>query len=229
MKKLIAIALLLLVCTACTAQPGGEAGTTTTAAETTTAPDTTAETTAKKEGAEGRSFQIAYPVLKNESCSVNALLQKAATEYPALYFDIPRSADYPELQSVEIDYEVKLADERFISVVFCGLAMREMRPHDLFYAVTIDKKTEKPLEIEEAVNQNADFWRIVLTAAEAELDPLIYQAISRTVAEHGKIGVEFYFTETALGLSFPLVYALGYHAELELPFEKLAGLMKLEG
>jgi len=47
MKKVLALALLLLFCTSCTAQPGGEAVTTTTAEEMTTAPDATVETTAE--------------------------------------------------------------------------------------------------------------------------------------------------------------------------------------
>jgi len=45
MKRVFVIALLLLLCTSCAGQPGGEAGTTTTAAVTTTVP-TTAESTA---------------------------------------------------------------------------------------------------------------------------------------------------------------------------------------
>jgi len=48
MKKLIAMTLLLLFFTACTAQPGGEAGTTTTAEEMTTAPDATAKATTEE-------------------------------------------------------------------------------------------------------------------------------------------------------------------------------------
>ena len=52
MKKLIAMTLLLLFCTACTAQPGGEAGTTTTAAETTTAPTAAERTSVPTEAAD---------------------------------------------------------------------------------------------------------------------------------------------------------------------------------
>ena len=48
MKKFIAITLMFLLCTACTAQPGGEVGTTTTAEEMTTAPDATAKATTEE-------------------------------------------------------------------------------------------------------------------------------------------------------------------------------------
>jgi len=79
MKKLLAITLLLLFCSACTARPGGEAGTTTTAEETTTAPDTTAETTTEATTAEPTTVATTAAVRDKNYAAAMALLKNCET------------------------------------------------------------------------------------------------------------------------------------------------------
>lgn len=175
-----------------------------------------------------RTFKIDYPKVKSATPEVNEIIKKAATEYLSNYYSIPFSIGYPELSAVDIDYETKLDSQSFISVVFSGLSMVDTRPNNLFYAVNICKASAKKLDIDDVVKRDDEFWGILLATAKNDLYYGIYGSILDTYHKDGEIYLEFYLTKNSLGLSFPLIYALGDHAEIEIPYSKLEGLLKID-
>lgn len=186
-------------------------------------------------------IKISYPKVsglkdKEKEKEINELIEQGAISGSNYYKDIEGKVD------LEIDYLVKLQDEKTLSLVFTGLGIASgtAHPTDHFYTVNIDLENVKLFKLGDFIKvndnlvdrlKNGDFKLLNNNQQEIiniiERDSLIKGLTNADSLD--KIGTKdqvdyfSYLTEDSLGISVGVPHVAGDHAEFEIKFNQLMG------
>ncbi len=177
-------------------------------------------------------YQYVYDMvyeLTQDSCSLqdsdsdyipnDSVLQKG--EYSSYY--------------VDIDYRVALYTDNIISIIFEGLSnyRNAAHPNHLLFTLNIDTKTGEPVLFAQKYKVDSELYTIFIETAKEQLthinlseDTLISLFDEDTFIDGLMLeeDVCVYYTSVGIGISYPVVYALGNHIEIEIPYNKLRSI-----
>jgi len=185
------------------------------------------------------SYNINYPQIFglddiNKQKKINEIIEVEALKVLNYYKNSFGSVD------INIDYNVLLASN-VLSIQYTGLGMvsNAVHPNKLFYTSNIDIKQGRKIRLGEIINTdavaekfiNGDFKALWLEQAkEIEIDEIKLEKLQEDFGEADSldnIGTEkqsdvyIYFTENSLGISIPVPYAIGGHAEFEIDYSDI--------
>jgi hypothetical protein len=148
--------------------------------------------------------------------------------------------------SIDIDYQVTFIDSQKISITFSGLSTVRSGayPNNEFFTLTIDVDKASVLRLEDSYTVNDEFIKVYLAAlkqqgSSGEVPKEAVQAIEersslKKAFEHADFagrdniegGISSYFTENGLGISMPVIHALGDHVETVIKYEDIKQFKK---
>ncbi|REK71548.1 DUF4163 domain-containing protein [Paenibacillus paeoniae] len=146
-----------------------------------------------------------------------------------------------EKDTIEMDFQIKLRDERILSIVYPGYANSEGAAHpvNLFQTTNVDIEHGQKLRLQDLVkvdHQLIEAFRTgVYQTHDQQLDLAQEGLLEETLEQFGdeellsyfsnadsEIGGAFsYVTQDSIGISLPVAHALGDHFEMEISREKL--------
>ena len=148
---------------------------------------------------------------------------------------------------LSIDYEIRLKDSRVLSIQYSGLGMvsNAAHPDKLFYTTNISIKSGDRLRLRDVVNIDRDFADQFINGEfiavwdfqgeEIDLTHYTNEKIQEYFMEADSldnIGTEkqsdvfSYFTADSLGISIPVRFAIGGHAEFEIKYQDIKDNIK---
>jgi hypothetical protein len=185
------------------------------------------------------SYNINYPQIFglddiNKQIKINEIIEVEALKVLNYYKNSFGSVD------VNIDYNVILASN-VLSVQYTGLGMvsNAVHPNKLFYTTNIDIKQGERIRLGDIINSDAVAEKFINgnfkalwpeQAEEIEMDEIKIEKLQDNFGEADSldnIGTEkqsdvySYFTENSLGISIPVPYAIGGHAEFEIDYSDI--------
>lgn len=139
---------------------------------------------------------------------------------------------------IEVNFKISYISEDLVSVIFEGFLNKKetAHPYHLFFDFNFNPKTSKPVAFSEryfiddalydAFSQQAE--KNILEQCDGQW-PSGWKSFSEQLCPKDKFleGIEkeetfyWYHTQNGVGFSYPVVFALGDHMEVELPYEAL--------
>lgn len=176
---------------------------------------------------------IKYPILlsnKTDLTSVNELIKERALSF----FDI----DEEVRQTMNIDYSVKYKDDQLISIAFIGMLNANLAAHptNIFYTLNMDLKNSYNIKLADRYIIDENFIKVCKNEIEKQVDSNnraylenytdeeLKELLSNADTEQSATFT--YYTNNALGISFPTIFAIGNHCEIEIDKELLKGNLK---
>ncbi|MMZ48939.1 hypothetical protein D1872_106240 [compost metagenome] len=166
--------------------------------------------------------------------SLNQILKTDALE------GLQNYADSNAGVHVEIDYEIKRENERFLSVQYTGIhyVKDAAYPTHMFYTTNLDMKQASRIRLRDLVKVEKPFIELIksgkITAVQPEQqgligdftkDDLIQLLTNADVTKGSLAEVEMesfsYLTNDSLGMSVPMAHVVGDHAEYEIRFAQI--------
>jgi len=157
--------------------------------------------------------------------------------------------DYPDGRSLDLDiqYSIVLKNEFLLSIQYFGLGYiaTAAHPNKLFYTLNIDMKTGNRLVLSDIINiedgfvdkfMNREFKSLWPEQEESVFD--MYQTFEKSkedfinadyleyLGTDKQSEVYSYLTNDSLGISVPVAFAIGGHAEFEVPYEDIVEYLK---
>ena len=120
----------------------------------------------KQDGHKGK-FNVSYPVLKSEKKDMNVvnsvILARVVDE---LYFE-----DAETTIDIDLDYEIKYANDAFISILFTGLynTYGVAHPNNISFTINFDLKHNRPLSLYDVIIVEDNMLGKVHGAMESQL------------------------------------------------------------
>jgi len=189
-------------------------------------------------------IKISYPKVsglkdKEKEKEINEFIKDGALSGENYYKDFEGKVD------LEIDYQVKLQNEKTLSIVFTGLGVASGTAHpiDHFYTVNIDLENVKFLKLGDFIKvddnlvdgiKNGDFKLLNSNQKEVinilERDSLI-KGLSNSdslnsIGTKNQVDYFSYLTEESLGISVGVPHGAGDHVEFEINLDELKGEIK---
>lgn len=171
--------------------------------------------------------EIEYPMITNLSNAslqenINYLLFNRATYY----------VDQSQNNNLEVEYRVKCSNNT-LSITYEGYSYYSGAPHpqNYFYTININMDSGIEIPISDILVPNTDF---LLQAVEHSLikpkedeyteqiksylsDNIVSKSFNFTETSKPNENINFYLTNTLLGIRFSLPYSLGSYAIIEVP------------
>ncbi|WP_226002487.1 DUF4163 domain-containing protein [Paenibacillus sp. BJ-4] len=141
---------------------------------------------------------------------------------------------------LEIDYEIKRQSERFLSIQYKGIRYFKgaAYPNHIFYTTNLDMKQTSKLKLSDLIKIEKPFIELLksgkFTAIQPEQKGLIANFTQRDLiqsltcadvlegsTEESESDTFSYLTSDSLGISIPVVHAVGDHAEYEIRFAQI--------
>ncbi len=157
-------------------------------------------------------------------------------ELSRLEKDETKQKDF-SVMSIDLDAELKFTDESTISLVYTGtLTSKDAAdPMQLFYSLNLDAKSLEPILFSESYIIGEDLYQVFADNSAAAMTAKWGEGYAEEIGSFSdavcdaasfKAGIEdgsivHYYTDTKVGLSFPLPSALGGHIEIEVPYVQL--------
>ncbi len=198
-------------------------------------------------------YQISVQIPRFESEKINVLYQTCATEYLKDVFevhidlsldtedvDIDIKHDYSAYY-IDIDCEIVCKADDMISVIFEGIANRKGSAHPTycFFSLNVDSATEEPILFGDVYTVNDTLYdkfreyayeALVRKADEQWLNDLDFSKLcpkerflSGLQEENGYYA---FFTQTGVGIAYPVAHSIGDYQKVEIPYAEISGLRK---
>lgn len=167
----------------------------------------------KQDGHKG-TFNVSYPVLKSEKRDMNVvnsvILARVVDE---LYFE-----DAETTIDIKLDYEIKQANDAFISILFTGLynTYGAAHPNNISFTINFDLNHNKPLSLYDVIILEDNLLEKVHGAMESQLE-------NEGVKAFEKLSVDklyeqiydkhegFYIQDGKVYIRFSISAGAGYH------------------
>lgn len=174
---------------------------------------------------------ISYPQIKNLSnyekqMQINNLIRDEAIKIIDRYVAA-------EALKLEIKYDIKLRNDKVLSVAFDGVGYVDGAPYpnNLFHTVNVDVQTGDKFRFDDVMTPNDRFVKTFKAGIEFSnlyakqiLDAIPNEELLMKLrnADTGKGEHTYtYFTDKSLGISLETIHALGDHIEYEIKYEYL--------
>jgi len=178
---------------------------------------------------------IAYPQISVEK--IDRLIEKEASDIFFTYY-----AGEKENLTLRISYTVTLKTDEIFSICFYGYGDRKgaAHPNWNFYTLNINLKTGQKIFLSDVCNDIEELKRkienknfVFRMYDDKQTEEIL--KINELVDFDKLVGCDVqgsgeysYFTEEGLGISFCIPHAIGDHAELEIPYAELDGVLNLK-
>ncbi|QMV40484.1 polysaccharide deacetylase family protein [Cohnella cholangitidis] len=173
--------------------------------------------------------------------AINKTLKNEALKVESLY------ADADENFHLEMKYAIQAQTPKYLSVMYSGTSVvpDAAYPTNLLFTTNIDILTGERMKLSDIVDINASFIENFKKGKYKPYDPelQIEQEIKESMNEYSDenwvsffehaddlgeenaMNVFSYLTDDALGISFGVPHAIGDHAEVEIAYEELKGIL----
>lgn len=187
------------------------------------------------------SYSISFPQIevgndKKKQERINSIIENEALKVLNYYKSSFGTVD------LEIYYKITLKSPRILSIQYygSGVVSGAAHPNKLFYTSNIDLLNESMISLSDVVDVNEDFCKKFI---DGEFRALWLEQSARVdlkALELEKLLVDFrnadsldnietkeqsdifsYLTESSLGISIPVPYAIGGHAEYEIEYQNI--------
>ncbi len=123
----------------------------------------------------------------------------------------------------QIDYQISMNTDEMISLVFEGIVNQRSAayPTNVFFTININPATRQCFNLHQEITLNEDFFSSFKQIAK-EQNPDFAEIIEKTVDfesfRDGLTGGSYhcYYTPSELGISVPVIHALGDHIEIKM-------------
>lgn len=182
-------------------------------------------------------ISIAYPVfLQSGMDEINVDI----AEFAAGFAKETYGEDNSDL-TLELDYEIKRYDKEYLSIVFegSGNVYAAAYPNHLFLTKNYDMQSKEEITLADICTVDADLAEKVYAAIRQKVETDSYYGsespsaeIVQTIARNTDAllqelqtcdadldGCQSYMTSQMIGISLPVIHALGDHFEVEIPLE----------
>lgn len=183
---------------------------------------------------------VRYPQIINinnhdKQMDLNKMIKERAYGYLDNY-----TTEEMETFTLDINYNVTLKSEQFLSIQFSGYTFDEgaAHPNDIFYTINIDMNKSIALQLKDMVDIDEEF---VAKFKEGELQSTISEQKGilnersddewiRLLkdADSRQSGISSYLTNRSLGISVEVPFVVGNHAELEIIYDEIKANMNLD-
>jgi hypothetical protein len=200
------------------------------------------ETKVHENNSNKRNDTIKFPQFKRngeDMAQINALIENHVLGKADHYSD-----DYET--SIDIDYQVTFVDSQKISITFSGLSTVKSGayPNNEFFTLTIDVDKASVLRLKDSYIVNDELIKVYLAALKQQgsSGQVPKGAVQAIEGRNGmKVAFEYaddvgrdnieglvssYFTEDGLGISMPVIHALGDHVETVIKYEDIKQFKK---
>lgn len=161
---------------------------------------------------------ITYPVFQNFP-SANEWIADFATSYAEKTYGV----NYTDLE-LNLKYTVKRYDREFLSIVFEGMCnlRTAAHPEHIFIAKTFNLQRQQEVKPTDICKIDIPFSEKAYTAfcentSVSERFQTIYPDVDTLLTALQSDNAQIYFTQTCVGISIPVPYAIGSHMETEVP------------
>jgi hypothetical protein len=191
-------------------------------------------------------IEIKYPTLQGQGFEKsNQLIEN----YIQSFISEMYGSDYSGLD-LTMDYSISFHNQFVISIVFKGYeyVKTAAHPNDWFLTLNIDLIDGKQIKLSDMYNTSDNFKEIYFDTAKKQLPERFadnikdwYEVIEELKKnswidtnenfKHADSfgGVQSYLTPIGLGLSKPVVFAIGDHFETEIPYSEITLFLKSDG
>jgi hypothetical protein len=188
-----------------------------------------------------QEINVKFPEFTNLNPAVNNIIKEAALS--GLTYYNPQE-DLPYL-SLDIEYEIKLKDDKFVSIAFSGLSYYSgaAHPNNLFYTVNVDLNKQCRLKLTDVVGVNDSFIDKLKQVAKKQLvdyqlsafedyDKEMSSNLKQTlVIKMDTIDIYnnsySYITKDKIGIVLETFHAYGDYMEIEISKADLNGLLNI--
>lgn len=136
---------------------------------------------------------------------------------------------------INIKTYVMFSSDDFVSIVFDGLLNKKSTAHPvrLFFTLNYNPKTLKTIPFSNICNIDESFYPLFLKKAEEKMKSQyglnyedVYATLSVQCLEKESLlqniiegNYYYFFTGKTIGISVPVIFALGDHIEIEIPYD----------
>lgn len=197
----------------------------------------------------GLIYNISFPQIEksndsNKQARINCIVENEVLKVLNYY---KSSIGNVEL---DIDYTITLESSRILSIQYYGngVVSGAAHPNKLFYTSNIDLLNESMIKLSDVIVLNEDFCRKFVEGEFKALWPEQNENIDLIEFDTDELLVDFenadsldtietdnqsdvfsYFTENSLGISIPVPYSIGGHAEYEIEYSKITSNIEKNG
>jgi hypothetical protein len=187
-----------------------------------------------------RKISIKYPQITNMKDVKKQEIINDIIKTEALYKLRRYSNSDLDNLSMEIDYDIKLQTGNLLSIKYSGLSIfKSSYPNNLFYTTNINMDEGTRLKLNDLVNNDDSFvekvkkGKFIADSPEITIEMLKLtnsELIKKfnTADSIGNSSTFSYFTNDSLGISIPVIHALGDHVEFELKYQDINNNIKAE-
>lgn len=184
------------------------------------------------------NIAISYPQLKGmdklqRQNEINHMIEEKATAILEEFGDYAGAIDNNLVHSgipiltVDITYDVKLSNDKILSMVFSGYSnvLGSAHPLNQYYTLNIDLEEVSIVEITDIMDLTSDFIKSIRSACVPGQEPAIsLQAITddkllKLLYDAECQGIYWHMAREGICLSFPVSHAGGDHAEVSISFD----------
>lgn len=133
---------------------------------------------------------------------------------------------------IDINHKITIQNENCISIVFEGMLNKStaVHPMHLFFTYNINPETGERILFSDRYRINSNLYNIVSLYVK---DNIVGDSNNGVVVEtlldentffnelSSEKSVFCYYTEDSVGISFPVVFSMGSHLEVEIPYDSL--------
>ncbi len=176
-----------------------------------------------KQGKHKGKFNVRYPVLKDtrkDMTVVNSVILARVVD--ELYYE-----DEETVIDIDLDYEIKNANDNFISILFTGFynAHGAAHPNNISFTINFDLKKNKPLSLYDVVVLEDNMLEKAHGAMETQLEEEGVEAFEKLpVDELDKQLYDknegFYIENKKIYIRFSITAGSGYHEYISFDIEK---------
>lgn len=185
-----------------------------------------------------RDISIMYPEIKTADSAKNAIIndliydeiQKLYASFNPNHFEV----------SADVGYELETFNSMLLSIAYTGTVygLGTPYPRSIFFTTNINVETGEIITLNDVININESFLRLIRSENAVYLIPEQKPAISEitdntlilrlqnsdrtdSMETESDSDVFSYFTKDSLGISIGVIHAAGDHAEIELRYKYL--------
>lgn len=162
-------------------------------------------------------FNVSYPVLKSDDEDMNVvnsvILARVVNE---LYYE-----DAETTIDINLDYEIKNANDAFISILFTGFYNTHgaAHPNNISFTINFDLKNNRPLSLYDVVSLEDNMLEKVHGAMESQLEKEGVEAFEKLSADELNKQIYdknegFYIQNGKIYIRFSIPAGSGYHEYL---------------
>lgn len=192
-----------------------------------------------------KGTKISYPQISDLSDGekqkeLNEIIKNEALKGNNYYKDVDGEV------TIDIKYKIVCQEPELLSIIYSGVGnvSGAAHPSNLFYTTNLDIVNKKDLRLNDIVNINDDFVKMLINgsfkAVNSEYEAEYKSEINMVTPDDwkknllvadpsDKMGSEFsYMTKDSLIISIGVMHALGDHAEFEIKYKDIWKYIKLK-